>query len=60
VRAAVARDREDVAEAIGSLGLNLLVIDPARRSLFQLGQMVKQFLQSGPAQCPAALQQQLG
>ena len=29
-------------------------------SLFQLGQMVKQFLQAGSAQCPAALKEQLG
>ena len=53
VRAAVARDRDEVAQAVGNLGVNLLVVDPARRSLFQLGQMVKQFLQAGPAQCPA-------
>jgi hypothetical protein len=60
VRAAVARDRDEVVQAIGSLGMNLLVVDPARRSLFQLGQMVKQFLQSGPAQCPAGLKEVLG
>ena len=60
VRAAVARDRDEVAAAIGNLGLNLLVVDPARRSLFQLGQMVKQFLQAGLAKCPAALEEQLG
>ena len=30
-----------------NLGLNLLVVDPAGESLFQLGQMVKQFLQAG-------------
>jgi hypothetical protein len=60
VRAAVARDRDEVAQAVRNLGLNLLVVDPARRSLFQLGQMVKQFLQAGSAQCPAALKEQLG
>ncbi len=60
VRAAVARDRDEVAQAIGNLGLNLLVIDPARRSMFQLGQMAKQFLQAGSAKCPAALEAQLG
>jgi hypothetical protein len=60
VRAAVARDREEVAQAVGSLSLNLLVVDPASRSLFQLGQMVKQFLDAGPRGCPADLKQQLG
>jgi hypothetical protein len=60
VRAAVARDRDEVAQAIGNLGLNLLVVDPARRSLFQLGQMVKQFLHAGAAQCPPALKEPLG
>ncbi|HEX4144097.1 MAG TPA: hypothetical protein VHY91_11235 [Pirellulales bacterium] len=60
VRAAVARDRDEVAQAVGNLGLNLLVVDPARRSLFQLGQMVKQFLQAGVAQCPPTLKEQLG
>jgi hypothetical protein len=60
VRAAVARDRDEVAQAVGNLGLNLLVVDPARRSLFQLGQMVKQFLQAGAAQCPPPLKEQLG
>jgi len=60
VRAAVARDRDEVAQAVGNLGLNLLIVDPARRSLFQLGQMVKQFLQAGAAQCPPALKEQLG
>ncbi len=60
VRAAVARDREEVVQALGSLGLNLLVVDPARRGLFQLGQMVKQFLDAGSRGCPAELKQQLG
>ncbi len=60
VRAAVARDRDEVLQAVDSLGLNLLVVDPARRSLFQLGQMVKQFLESGPAHCPAEFKKQLG
>jgi hypothetical protein len=60
VRAAVARDRDEVSQAIGSLGLNVLVVDPARRNLFQLGQMVKQFLESGPAECPTEFRKQLG
>jgi hypothetical protein len=60
VRAAVARDRDEVAQAVRNLGMNLLVVDPARRSLFQLGQMVKQFLQAGAAQCPPPLKDQLG
>ncbi len=48
LRAAVARDRDEVAQAVGSLGVNLLVVDPARRSLFELGQMVKQFFSGRP------------
>ncbi|HTU24372.1 MAG TPA: RpiB/LacA/LacB family sugar-phosphate isomerase [Pirellulales bacterium] len=60
VRAAVAHDRDEVAAAAASLGMNLLVIDPARRSLFQLGQMVKQFLQAGAVHCPEHLKAQLG
>jgi hypothetical protein len=60
VRAAVVRDRDEVAAAIANLGVNLLVVDPARRSLFQLGQIVKPFLVAGSAKCPPALAAQLG
>jgi hypothetical protein len=59
VRAAVARDRDEVVQGVGTLGMNLLIVDPARRSVFQLGQMVKQFLQSGPPRCPAGLKEVL-
>ncbi len=47
------------AEAIASVGANLLVVDPQGRSLFELRGMVRELVRS-QAPCPAELKNMLG
>jgi hypothetical protein len=59
VRAALAVDGTGLGRAIRSIGLNLLVIEVAGRSPFQLRQLVIEFCR-GPYACPAEIRQRLG
>lgn len=56
VRAAVANRVADVVAAVATLGANLLVVDPAGKSLFELTQLVREFAQGGPRKGPKSLQ----
>jgi hypothetical protein len=51
VRAATAADAAGVTRAGKSIGVNLLIVEPARRSLFQLRGIAREFLRS-QAECP--------
>jgi hypothetical protein len=51
VRAATATDIASVTRAARSIGVNLLIVEPVGRSLFQLRGIAREFLR-GPAQCP--------
>jgi ribose 5-phosphate isomerase RpiB len=44
------------AEATQTMGANLLVIDPAAHSVFQVRRMIREFVQAGVCDCPAELQ----
>jgi hypothetical protein len=59
VRAAVAATAGDVREAIRSLGVNLLVVNPASQTFWQLLNMGRAFLGGGPRECPAEFAQRL-
>jgi len=54
VRAAWGTDQRAVKHAVDSIGANVLVVDPAGRSLFEIGTIVRQFAEGGPRECPAA------
>lgn len=55
VRAATAADPASVARAIEELGLNLLVVDPAGRSIFELRHLGAVFRRGGAPRPPAWL-----
>ena len=59
VRAALAGDVAAVGRAVMSLGANVLAIEPAGRSRFQMREMVKAFCRGGPRSCPEGLRQLL-
>ncbi len=52
VRAAAAVNRGDAADAVRSIGANLLVINPIGRSLFQMKSVVTRFCRGWPRECP--------
>jgi hypothetical protein len=58
VRAAASGDVAALGRAIRSIGVNLLVVEPAGRSPFQLRQMVTEFCR-GPYTCPAEYRERL-
>jgi len=60
VRAALAVNVAAVEGAVSAIGANLLVVDPAGKSLFELRQIVRQWLRGGRPACPAALETLLG
>jgi hypothetical protein len=57
VRSAWGLDSASTAEAIDSLGLNLLVVQPARHRLPEIVDMARAFLRRGGGGCPEALRQ---
>jgi len=59
VRAASAGSVREVDQAVQSLGMNLLTIEPAGRGFCELQQMVRSFLRGGARQCPAELSEWL-
>lgn len=59
VRAAASTSVESTAAAVASLAANLLVVDPAAKSVFELRQMTRQLVAGGPKPCPAHLTQRL-
>jgi len=59
VRAITATDARQVGRAVDEVGANLLVVDPAGRSLFELLKMARQLACGGPRKCPDALKQHL-
>jgi len=60
VRAALGLDKCQIATAVAEVGVNFLVIAPQRHGLFEIKQMVKEFLTGGPRVCPKDLQERLG
>lgn len=59
VRAAVVRGFLDVDQAVKTLGANLLIVDPADKSLSQLVRLVRAFRDTIPHNCPAQYRNQL-
>ena len=55
VRAATAASTSEVVAAVDELGGNLLIVDPAQKSLSLLKQMVTAFASSGTRNCPPNL-----
>lgn len=60
IRAVSGTDAGAVSAAVASVGANLLVVDPAAGSPFQLKQMVTEFCRGGARQCPEVLRERLG
>ena len=54
VRAAVGGSLPMIRDAVQSVAANLVVIDPAGRTLTELAKMVREFLRDGPRECPLA------
>ncbi len=52
VRAAIARCEETVRDAVGSIGANLLVIDPRRAKPEELPRLIRIFAEGGSRDCP--------
>jgi hypothetical protein len=55
VRAAVAAEPTDVQHAVSTLGLNLLVIEPAGKSISFMKQLAKTFRNAGSPTIPDTL-----
>jgi hypothetical protein len=55
VRAATAASRGEVNEIIKAVGANFVIVDPARRSRFEVQRIVEAFCLAGARQCPAEL-----
>jgi hypothetical protein len=53
VRAAWGWNPAAAVEATKAIGANLLVVDPAAQSVFQLRRMIREFVHGGRAECPA-------
>jgi hypothetical protein len=60
VRAALGVDKRQIAAAVAEVGINFLVIAPQRHGLFEIKQMMKEFLTGGPRVCPNGLRERLG
>jgi hypothetical protein len=60
VRAVQASDATAVVEAVAAVGANVLVVDPAGRSLFQLKQMAAALCRGGVRECPRVFKERLG
>lgn len=59
VRAVSGTDSATASAATASVGANLLVIDPAASSLFQLKQIVTEFCRAGTRPCPEVFKERL-
>jgi ribose 5-phosphate isomerase RpiB len=59
VRAVAAGDLPSMAAAVESVGANLLILDAAALTTFQLRQMAVQFCRGGVRQCPEKLRSRL-
>ncbi|MDZ4817725.1 MAG: hypothetical protein SGJ20_01995 [Planctomycetota bacterium] len=60
VRAIVAAQQNDISDGIKLLGANMIVINPAGRSQFELRRMVELFCRPESRDCPTDLQHRLG
>ena len=56
IRAALGGTVEMVREARQTLGVNLLVVNPADRNLAELTNTLREYVQGGPQECPAEYQ----
>lgn len=59
VRAALSASVDAVEAAVASVGPNLLVVDPAAKTVFELRQIVRRWLRDGKPACPETLKQRL-
>ncbi len=59
VRAAMANTRGDVNEIIKAVGANFIIVDPNRRSQFEVQRIVEAFCLAGSRQCPTELKSSL-
>jgi hypothetical protein len=59
VRAAAANSRAEVNEIVKAIGANFLVVDPSKRSRFEVQRIVEAFCLIGPRGCPAELKSSL-
>jgi hypothetical protein len=59
VRAVLGVGRPCVAEAVDAIGANLLVVDPARRSHYEMKEIVQAFSRPGRRDCPPRFQKLL-
>lgn len=59
VRAAVAIDAASAAAAVAMLSVNLLVVDPANKSLYELIRIGREYVRGGLRACPADLVESL-
>ncbi|MBN1909644.1 MAG: hypothetical protein JW818_07895 [Pirellulales bacterium] len=60
LRAVSASDAESAVDAARSVGANVLVVCPKRKTPFQLQRIVGRFAASGPYDCPESLRDRLG
>lgn len=59
VRAAAAVDRDAVREALDAVGVNLLIVNPARTPIGELNRVATYFCREGPKPCPEVLKTRL-
>ena len=59
VRAAAVSENKQVREAMDTIGVNLLAVNPTGKGAFELERMVHTFVAAGPRDCPADLQTEL-
>lgn len=60
VRAVLGTDAAAAAQAVSSVGANLVVVDPTATGPFQLKQIVTEFCRGGTRQCPQVFRERLG
>jgi hypothetical protein len=60
VRASLGHDVAAVADAARCVALNLLVVDPRQKNVFELRQMARALVRVGNQPCPSPLDQRLG
>lgn len=60
VRAVLAQSVATTMQAVRGVGANLLIVDPAARTWFELNRLIGQFLAGAPYLCPAEYREQLG
>lgn len=60
VRAVLAQSVATTIQAVRAVGANLLIVDPAARTWFELNRLIGQFLAGAPYLCPGEYREQLG